>query len=335
MACHGQTLATAGVGLIGLEHGTFVGNDPFDFARLTRSRLPAFGGRLIRVINQAYRFQSNLLLGDRANFHPGYSGLLEASLGHDVKVKNFQWASGNHHIARLFGAVELVSRLARAAQGLPDESRASAKKILLIGHSHAGQVFALFAHLIENSPLALDLLDFSLRLKLVDERLQEELATCRKFEIYYATLGAPIRYPWPEKSSKRLVNIVNHRGHEFLAGDKSRGSIFTKDGDYVQQLGAMGSDWPALSGGERRINRELDALLGVGRNPKLWGNALAQRTRVSPFGFTYLIDYHDHSSAVPNFISTILGHGVYTMYEAMEFNVRIIARHLFSEAVIR
>jgi hypothetical protein len=202
------------------------------------------------------------------------------------------------------------------------------RRILLIGHSHAGQVFALFAHLVENTSLGQDLLKVVAELKGKPTEFANALHRCRKISFDFATFGTPVIYPWPEQSAKRLVNIINHRGHPYLAG-RRRGVPFTLDGDYIQQWGILGSDFVAMTPKERRTNQALDKILGEGLNRSKWGNFRKLRARVSPYGFTYLVDYGDQSQLVPNFFATVFGHGIYTRFDVMEFNLNLICRHLY------
>jgi hypothetical protein len=54
--------------------------------------------------------------------------------------------------------------------------------------------------------------------------------------------------------------------------------------------------------------------------------------RVHPSGRTMLVDYQDQSSVVPNFFQTLFGHGIYTHYEVMLFNTRLITDQLYPQS---
>ena len=128
--------------------------------------------------------------------------------------------------------------------------------------------------------------------------------------------------------SFRILHLINHRGPTNLAG-KLRNFLTTKDGDYIQQLGILGSDIGSASPHDRLINRELDRIIGRGQDLITWQNSIQHRMRVSPHGSTILIDYQDQSLLIPNFFKTLFGHGIYTKYEAMAFNSKIIVDHFY------
>jgi hypothetical protein len=64
------------------------------------------------------------------------------------------WSSENHHVGRLEGALGLVRALATHA-----ELGAPRGRILILGHSHAGQVFALVTQLLSRSLASEAILD--------------------------------------------------------------------------------------------------------------------------------------------------------------------------------
>ena len=61
--------------------------------------------------------------------------------GEGVPVRLFHWSSENHHLGRADAAVRLIDEI--AALELPRR-----KRILVWGHSHAGNVFALMSNLL-------------------------------------------------------------------------------------------------------------------------------------------------------------------------------------------
>ena len=64
----------------------------------------------------------------------------------EIKVDRFDWSSGNDHLARAEAAVKLFNRLADLPIDLATE------RLLLWGHSHAGNVFALLTNLLATIP---------------------------------------------------------------------------------------------------------------------------------------------------------------------------------------
>jgi hypothetical protein len=325
MRDHGKRLRDKQVSGIFFAHGTFVGLDPFSVARGIQAVFPRIGDSWIRKIQHLNRKQSNIIMRDLANFLPEYVALTESALGTVIPCREFRWSSGNHHAARLAGALDLIVRIGKF---VTESSPRNGQRILLLGHSHAGQVFALFSHLLENTKIGQELIEIIEKSPIFSTDFLKYLPACRHVSVDFVTLGSPVIYPWPERSANRLMHVVNHRGHPYLAG-RRRGAPFTLDGDYVQQWGITGSDFLAMTPSERRTNQALDKILGEGLNRSRWSTIRRNRTRVSPHGFTYLVDYADQSTIGPNFLATIFGHGIYTRFDVLEFNMDLICEHFF------
>lgn len=313
----GDALARAQVRAIFLSHGTFVGDDPFGMVGVLQS-LGAPGLGLVR------RFTKKLLhqiAGDNGNFTPEYVQLLEDSLKHRIPCRDFTWSSENHHAARLRGAVLLAHRLAQES----NERRVlSGDRFLLIGHSHAGQVFALLTRLLGHDRK----LNNIARELMPHLNVDETLNTIRTLNLDFVTLGTPPFYGWDLGPHHRLLNIVNHRGSDFRGGNVT-GILKTRDGDYVQQYAIAGSDLPAAASADRAYNKMLDDILGKGSDAMIWANAIRQRMRVPQYGITILIDYKDSKRTGINFVNTVFGHGIYTRYEVMLFNLQTIVQALY------
>ena len=235
----------------------------------------------------------------------------------------FVWSSENTHTARLSAAVRLVGHLAERFEG--HRASEGGRRALLVGHSHAGQVFALalqLVHAVEHAPLLLDVAE-----RLGEDRdwLSLHLERLRELELEVVTMGTPVRYGWPRESQARLLHIVNHRGAEPVGG-RLDGVRSTRDGDYVQQWGVAGSDLPAPSPQLRQLNGILDEALGPGCAPRIWLDNLRHRRRVHHGGHTLLVDYRDDDPrGRPNFLATNFGHSVYTRRRSMEFLTAAIA----------
>ncbi len=58
-----------------------------------------------------------------------------------IPVRLFNWSSENHHIGRADGAIRLLDELASL-------KLQPTQRVLLFGHSHAGNVFALMTNLL-------------------------------------------------------------------------------------------------------------------------------------------------------------------------------------------
>lgn len=319
-AC-GQVLAKNKVGLVVFTHGTFVGEDPLGLIPALERLSPRFKPH--KLSNQLKEFNRSFWakkLTDQGYFHPDYVELFEQSLGQDIPCINFRWTSGNYHAARFSGAINLIQLISANQKEIKD------KRVLLIGHSHAGQVFALIANLLADSPTGK-----ALKQLLQEEGIQieEDLAKLKDLDLDFVTLGTPYIYDWPKADQYQPINLINHRNHPYLGGSRT-GVLHTRDGDYIQQWGIAGSDLLATTSKERKLNKKLSEILGDTTNLILWRRNVSAMLRVPPHGKTHLIDYKDDSKILPNCISTMFGHGVYTTYEAMLFNTDLICRSLYN-----
>jgi hypothetical protein len=200
--------------------------------------------------------------------------------------------------------------------------------VLLVGHSHGGQLFAILSQLVARSPGYEELVEAARARGEDAGALEDHLALLRRCSIDVATFGTPPRYRWAPGVRLRLLHVVNHRG---VGPDTPslRGLLHTKHGDYVHQLGAHGSDFLAPTAQERTVNARLDRVLGKGRDVRAWLRHLARGSRVAPEGRTVLVDYGDDARAVPNFLATGLGHAAYTRRDAMLFHAALLANHFY------
>ncbi len=330
MSTIGGRLRGARVKRIVFVHGTFVGNDTLGVAHALNRTFPKAGGALARAALLFSKRQSDRLLGDNANYVSSYVDLFAEAIGGAIPCASFVWSSENHHVGRVHGAARLARELAQYADP-PGIARALARdRVMLIGHSHAGQLFALLTQLIAGGPDTAALLEAAqLRGEDVDA-LARDLAALRRLPLDIVTFGMPPRYGWGDAPSYRLMNVVNHRG-PLARASGLRGLLRTEEGDYVQQLGIAGSDFPATLEPERRLNAKLDPLLGRGTSVRALLRNLRSGLRVPQHGHTFLVDYGDGSARRPNFWSTIFGHGVYTRFGAMLFNARLITDHFYPE----
>ena len=139
--CH--ELTDLNIGSVTLVHGTFVGTDPFDILRLCDTLIPG----LSEKIKLRLKINKDQLFSDSGHFSKNYLNLIRQSMNPEVSCNLFEWSSGNHHIARVLGALDLLFFLTSEQKAFPKAS----KIILLIGHSHAGQLFALISQMTENT----------------------------------------------------------------------------------------------------------------------------------------------------------------------------------------
>ncbi|MEM1416749.1 MAG: hypothetical protein AAGH15_17760 [Myxococcota bacterium] len=311
MATLGQRFRDHGVADVTLVHGTFVGTDPLALLQAV-DRLPGIDLGLQARVAPILRGATDRLLADHSNFPTPYAPLLQAATG--VPSAVFYWSSENGHVARLRAAVRLARHLAARLESRPKRAR-----MLLVGHSHAGQVFALLLHLRDGVRHAPQLIAIARRVGEDGAQLMADLAVLRSRGLDLVTLGTPVRYGWPDRERGRLLHLVNHRGEEPLAGGL-QGILSTQAGDYIQQLGIAGSDLPSADPELRALEAELDEPLGPGWAPRAWLENLKHRRRVPDGGFTWLVDYGDAAeNGRPNLHLTGLGHAIYTRRATMAY----------------
>ncbi|MCB9637314.1 MAG: hypothetical protein H6728_10750 [Myxococcales bacterium] len=323
-----------------LVHGTFVGADGLGLFRLLGSASSYFASHYKDAQLRNVKHIHDKLFGDKGNFTKEYVKLLEAGLGGKIPVKRFLWSSENHHLARLLGAWRLILQMSKDLQ---DKPLKKGERILLLGHSHAGQVFAMLTHLRKPSAESAALWKalttwWGKKWPQERARLEKALAQLKGGGLDFVTLGTPVRYRWTVREGDRLLHLINHRPLkkaktplEKTRGGSFRNIFYTTDGDYVQQLGIAGSDLLANTPTSLRLNNELALVFGVGVSPSCLQTLLKQRTRLHEQGHHLLVDYLDQSSSMfsLNGNETMFGHGIYTRRKVMSFTMRLIARYLY------
>jgi len=322
MAAVGQRLDDHQVSHVYFVHGTFAGDDPFGVIPALKRIFPTMKPSVVTAIQLRLKRSFDSLHRDTGNYLLDYVSLFQEASQCQAKCQLFVWSSGNHHTARLRGALNLMLRLHEDLPDIPP------KRILLWGHSHAGQVFALLSHLIHESPMGEQLWQIILENGWALTADRKALHRLKKFHFDVVTFGSPLRYPWRLSNKFRLVNVTNHRGTNHLATCPF-GFWRTQGGDYIQQWGSYGSDYLASSNSERVMNRKLDKLLGMGIDPRGWLECIAKGVRVSDYGTTYLVDYQDQAVLSPNGLMTIFGHGVYTKFRHMLFHAQLCCDALY------
>ncbi len=339
MLNYGKALKDHRVREVFFVHGTFVGTDGSGFVSI----LKGFNMNLGRSVKK----QKDEVLGDVGNYTESYVNdfcqLIDNGICLGAIPSRFEWSSGNNHKARLQGAIKLIETLAEQihTRQIQDDDR-----ILLIGHSHAGQVFALLTNLLADGQQARMLYEFIDRHqgKIIEAGTKEEhskaitqlkanLTAIKKVNLDFVTFGTPVRYEWGTYPKFRLMSVINYR-----RPTTSLGVYKVRDGDYVQQWGVEGTD--TLLPTEKNIENELSDILGdKGNDPQEFQNSLTDNSRRKPKNMStainYLVDYRDDN---PNFIDLdfgyalkkVFGHGVYTTQQAMQYNTKLIIDTLYT-----
>lgn len=324
MKLWGRRIAQHGVRNIYLVHGTFVGNDPFGFAYLLQRVFPKMKPKYIQKLRSWLKRSGRVLTGDVGNWLPSYTHMLQVATGPSVRVVNWPWSSRNDHSARAWGALRLLYAIAQ------QKTNSRPGRILLLGHSHAGQVFALLTHFYNRTALSKRLQGLLLHTAQERARFTASVDTLRKYSLDIVTLGTPPRYTWARSSKIRLLHLINHRRTDHRSGRASfSGVLYTKEGDYVQQWGIAGSDLLNAIPSVFKMNTKLNKWLGPGVDPVQWNRYAQQRMRLPNTGKTYLIDYRDTGTKMPNLFDTLFGHGAYTQRHRIEFHLRLLCKEWY------
>lgn len=317
MRAVGERYAAASVEAVVFVHGTFTGSDPLSAYRAVERALPGFGRDLARTLRAKTRGYVQRVLGDVGNFGGGYVRLFEEALrphGARIPCTDFVWSSENHHVGRLEGALGLLRALAtHAALGSGTGGR-----LLVIGHSHAGQLFALVTQLLARSIATEAILDIARARSLDVVALEADLETLEGRAVDFVTFGAPARYAWATVSGVRALHVIG------IAPEGAKASL---SGDWVRKLGAEGSDFPPLDGEDRRINAALARSLGAGFAPAKLAAAVRSGMSLPSYGEVAFVDYAD--KGLSSVVTSGLGHGTYTRLDAMLFHARLVADRLY------
>lgn len=331
----GQHLADANVRAVVFVHGTFTGTDPLSAYSAVERALPRVGRDLAAALRKRTRATIERVLGDLGNFGTDYVRLFERALGGAIPCTSFVWSSENHHVGRLEAALALVrllaahAELAEAAPSSEEREReapvgAASPRILVVGHSHAGQVFALVTQLLARS-IATEAVRDVARIRGLDvEALDADVASLGCAELDFVTFGAPARYAWARVDGVRALHV--------LAAEAS-----ALGGDVIQRLGGGATDLPPLAAEDRRVNASLHAALDGGAPPPSLTEAVRSKPMTPDFGDVVLVDYGPAASAaalpaasLARAITTGLGHGMYTRLDAMLFHARLVTERLYA-----
>lgn len=321
-AC-GATMQNNRVRHVCFTHGTFVGNSPLGIIDMFAAFLDPWKIERLKILIKA---GIDLIMDDTGNYTHSYIDDFQAGLGHEIPCSAVVWDSGNYHLARLNGAMRLINSLAAAV----DDDFTSEDRLLLLGHSHAGQLYALISLLLEGGDRADQLLSIARQAGHAIDALPGKLDKIRQVHLDIATFGMPPRYPWGEQTNLTLRHIVNDRGLSMSAVSLND-LLHTIHGDYVQQWGCEGTDFPAPSD-LQGLNGELDKFLDEGTKRSRAIARLHQPERSqSSFGKTIRIDYDDAAAGLlPNCIESLFGHGIYTRKQTMLFNTLLLVNEFYT-----
>ena len=341
----GRVLDEAGVAAVYLVHGTFVGPDALGVLAELARIFPKAGRSVRRVIKRLV----DKITGEVGNYSGQYARTFESAINGPrrpfIPVRRFNWSSENHHIGRADGAVRLIDEL--AAQKLNRHQR-----ILLWGHSHAGNVFALITNLLAGNREAIG--EFFKAAEIyyrwpvigcvdipVWRRVKNLLADAGSptFDtpLDIATFGTPIRYGWDSNGYAHLLHFINHRPvngvPDYRAAFPPRvGDIMdAADGDYIQQLGIAGTNIMPSPFAWRSwlADNRLDNLLQQDVSPSQAIDRFQTGAIVHDEGTTLLVDYGPSRGGIA---SHLAGHAVYTSPKWMLFHAEEIASRFYGRS---
>jgi hypothetical protein len=284
------------------------------------------------------------------NYSPDFARCFEAAINPDgrqpIPVRLFNWSSENHHIGRADGAIRLIDELASLKLG-------PSRRVLLWGHSHAGNVFALIANLLGNRPGAVaeffEAAEVYYRWPLVGlvdipvwsrvcKLLEGPAPPVADVSLDMVTFGTPILYGWGAGGYSRLLHFIHHRPRpglpEYLAPfpPKLEDVMSAADGDYVQQLGIAGtSEMPSIFAWRARL---AENRLGELWQPQPSHGQGAERFQagaiVPEAGTTLLVDYGLPQGGIAQHLA---GHAVYTRKRWLLFHAEEVARRLYGARI--
>jgi hypothetical protein len=309
----GARLRDGGVVAVVFAHGSFVGHDPLSTFAFVERTLPG-QRRLTKSLRRHTRAYVERLLGDHGNFGPSYVRLFEQAIGGTTPCTSFVWSSENHHLGRLQGALGLVRSLATHA-----ELGAPRGRILVLGHSHAGQVFALVTQLLSRSLASEAILDVARARSIDVGSLDVDLETLEAASLDFVTFGAPARYAWAHLPNVRSLHVVHGGESASISGR-----------DWVRRFGAAGSDFPSPFANERLVNASLVPALGPGFAPGELVRSLRAAPPVPTHGDLVLVDYG--RERLTDLVSSGLGHAVYTRLDGMLFHASLVSERLYRRA---
>ncbi len=341
----GDIFQSRRVSRIILVHGTLMGSDALGWFGHWKTLAPGLSAEL----KSAYKSVVDRMAGDRGNFSMEYANLLSELLNQNslqskntsaIKVERFHWTGENHHLGRADAAVRLALYLIQLAE-LGEE------RVLLLGHSHAGNVFALVTNLLEQESAGIGaFFEAASHFKVIDGRvditkwkvLESKLrgSDWKRPKIDIVTMGTPVRYGWSSDGFENLLHFVNHhpvKGTEpFRAWvpQDPRQALAAANGEYgdlVQQSFIARTDFPPAywSWDAWSANRKLRNLLEGSelKNKRIW--RFKQGRRVHDGGKTLLADY-----AIADETATdVAGHWIYTQTDWLAWHLNEIADRFY------
>lgn len=334
-----------------LVHGTFVGEDPFGLSAALRaaSKIPGVGSKLAEIadsLNDRTKDTTDATLKDVANYTAIYRDRLQTLVGTDPRVQLLEpgWSSQNHHLARADLAVRLLCLLDDFGHDVEHE------RVLLWGHSHAGQGFALLSNLLANEPESVARFFDTGGAEVGPhwKRGREILAAVKGPHplaklLVLVTFGTPVRYGWDTQGYRYLLHVSHHvpRDPEHPSAavplwpmPDAEDIVKAKFGDWVQMGGIAGTDLPSIMRADatRKLGEQFEAGLdsSVSRRflPEI--SKLVDRwktgTRCHADGRNLLVSYEPcgREWLKRPIEESVLGHGVLTTTDWLPRHLQLV-----------
>ncbi|HVX60828.1 MAG TPA: hypothetical protein VHC19_09505, partial [Pirellulales bacterium] len=341
MRCVGDALRAAGVGAVYLMQGTFAALDSHGMLAELARQYPDAKAAIDRLATQII----DPAAGDAGNFTARYADVFQSQLatgGEEIPVRLLHWSGENHHLGRADAAVRLIDEI--ASLELP-----AGKRILLWGHCHAGNVFALASNLLSGDVEAIEQFFAAARIyyrlpltgivdipvwQRVHNVLTKDPRRLAGRRLDFVTFGTPIRYGWDRRGYDGLLHFVNHRPADGCPLYRTPFPPSLDDvlraagGDYMQQVGIAGADTSPsrLAWRAWLANRRLTGLFEQNLATDGLLNRLTRGMRVPEAGDTLLVDYGLPQESLAQHLA---GHAVYTRKEWLLFHAEQVAERLY------
>ena len=345
------------IGRVVLVHGTFMGDDPLGIADALKSvaeSVPLLAGQLNRLAEaskEKTRPFTTAVTGDVGNYHEPYRKRFQELVGDDPQVELLSptWSGQNNHLARADLAVRLLHQLL-ARPLLADQN------VLLWGHSHAGNAFALLTNLLANHKHSVaQFFDAAaqdgvthwdqVRKNLESAVSPHPLAS----RIFIAGFATPVRYGWDTDGCAKLVHVTFHRPYDetiplmtkpLFPPQQIPDVTNARWGDWVQAFAIAGTDVSSMP--TRIMNQNLTAILEANLpelqhgldtrfiSPKRIRDACVRwktGTRCHSDGMNLLVDYKlsgDVSTIGQPIELSLLGHGVATTIRWLPTHLKLV-----------
>lgn len=344
------------IGRVIVVHGTFVGNDPFAVAETLKSLgsgVPLIGEQLEKMaemIQENTQPATNSVIQDMGTYTEAFRNQFQQLVGDDpvVELLNPTWSSQNHHFARADLAVRLIHQMLLRPP-MPGQ------RILLWGHSHAGNAFAMLTNLLANERSSVDQF-FAAAGEQAEPHWKAVQNALRSVggphplaqSVVIVAFGTPVRYGWDINGCAQLVHVLHHRPHDPATPFLTKplfpphtpvDAINATWGDWIQAFAVAGTD--VVSATTLDENERFTALLERNlANPdhdldtrfiptaRLRDTCYRwkQGTRCHVDGVNLLVNYQPSGETVLGLPleSTVFGHGVATTVKWLPAHLQIV-----------